>query len=239
MAGSSLAESYRRVLNQIHDAAERAGREPRDVKLIAVTKGQPAEVIRQAAALGQHQFGENFVQEWQAKARDCADLGIEWHFIGRLQSNKVKQVVGNFSLIHSLDRAVLAAEIDRRALAAGVVQPVLVEVNIGGESAKNGCSPGEVGALLEEISSLQGLRLDGMMVMPPLGANAEAARAYFRQARELLETWRPRLDARHPWRELSMGTSSDFPVAVEEGATMVRVGTLLFGPRPKSVGGRT
>jgi PLP dependent protein len=230
MGGTSLAMRARQILRDRDDAAIRAGRDPHGIRLVAVTKGHDLAEIRQAVALGLLTFGENYVQEWQSKLEKLKDLPIEWHFIGQLQTNKVKAVVGQVALIHAIDRDSVAAAVSRRAEALGIEQDVLIEVNVGLENSKAGVLPNDGARRIAEWEKLPGLRLCGLMIMPPQGRDAEASRPYFRQAAKWLKEWRPSMD-RHPWRDLSMGTSQDFTVAVHEGATILRLGTVLFGPR--------
>jgi pyridoxal phosphate enzyme (YggS family) len=199
---------------------------PPGVTLVAVSKTQPAEAIREAYAAGQRHFGENYAQEWRAKAEALADLpDLTWHFIGSLQSNKAKYLAGKVSWVHTVDRLELARELSRRCAAAGATMNVLLEVNLGGEAQKGGCAPAEAPALAEAVRALPALTLRGLTCIPP---PEEDPRPHFRALRAL----RDRLGL----AELSMGMSADWPVAVEEGATFVRVGTAIFGeraPRPR------
>ncbi|HSN15173.1 MAG TPA: YggS family pyridoxal phosphate-dependent enzyme [Anaeromyxobacteraceae bacterium] len=195
---------------------------PAGVTLVAVSKTQPPEAIREAFAAGQRDFGENYAQEWRAKAEALADLpGLRWHFIGGLQSNKVKYLAGRVAYVHTVDRAELAEEISRRWVKAGAVARVLLEVDLGGEERKAGCAPDEVAPLLATIRTLPAVEVVGLTCNPP---PSDDPRPRFRELRAL----RDRLGL----KELSMGMSGDWPVAVEEGATMVRVGTAIFGGRP-------
>ncbi|HET6582636.1 MAG TPA: YggS family pyridoxal phosphate-dependent enzyme [Nannocystaceae bacterium] len=199
------------------------------VRLVAVSKHQPVEAIARAHAAGQRDFAENYAQELAAKRTALAHLDLRWHAIGPVQSNKVKLVLG-CAWIHTVDRPSLLDELERRAAALAVTQPVLVQVNVAGEPGKSGVAPDEVAALLDRIATLSHVRCDGLMLIPPL-ADAEATRPRFRALRrlrdELARVTRPNVQL----DELSMGMSDDFEVAVEEGATMVRIGTALFGPR--------
>lgn len=231
MGGTSLAMRARQLILERDRWAQRAGRAPQSIRLLAVSKGHEAHQVRQAAALGLYLFGENYVQEWLEKRELLSGLPLEWHFIGQLQSNKAKAVVGQVALIHALDRDSLAQAISTQAEQSQVTQKVLVAVNLADEPGKSGLSLREGPQWLRTWAKLPGLRLAGLMVMPPPVVNPELSRPYFRQARELLETWRNEV-GEHPWNELSMGTSQDFGVAIEEGATLVRVGTALFGERP-------
>jgi pyridoxal phosphate enzyme (YggS family) len=218
-----IPANLERVRERVARAAERAGRKPEDVLLIGVSKVVEVERIRAAIAAGVAALGENRVQEAKAK---IAELGrpVPWHLIGHLQTNKVKDALPLFDLIHSLDRLELAQELERRAAAQGRPVDTLVQVNIAGEASKGGFTPDEVGPALEAIAKLSHVRVRGLMVIPPEVERAEESRPWFRRLREMAD--------KHGLRERSMGMSGDFEVAIEEGATMVRVGTAIFGPRP-------
>jgi PLP dependent protein len=217
-----IASNLERVRERLARAAERAGRRPDDVLLIAVSKTVDVDRIRAAVAAGVTALGENRVQEAKGK---IAELGrvAAWHLIGHLQTNKVKDALELFDVIHSLDRLELAREIERRAAARGQVVDALLQVNVAAEASKGGVGPDAVGETLDAIGKLAHLRVRGLMTIPPEVERAEDSRPWFRRLRELAE--------RHGLRELSMGMSGDFEVALEEGATMVRVGTAVFGPR--------
>ncbi len=194
---------------------------PAGVTLVAVSKTQPASAIREAHAAGQRDFGENYVQEWKEKAEALADLpDLTWHFIGSLQTNKVKYLAGRVGPIHTVDREELGREIAKRWEKTGTRARVLVEVNLGGESSKGGCAPGAVPELVQVLRELAAVDVVGLTCIPP---PEEDPRPHFRTLRAM----RDRLGL----RELSMGMSGDYPVAVEEGATIVRVGTAIFGER--------
>lgn len=223
---NDIANRLAAVNEKIAGACERAGRKPGDVKLLAVSKTKPLELIREAFAAGQRSFGENYVQE--AVEKVARFPGADWHFIGSLQSNKAKQVAGRFSLIHSVDRAKLADELAKAASAAGAVQDVLVQIHIGDEQTKHGVTIGEAPELVERVRSHASLRLRGLMSLPPLSDDERVARGYFSKIRDAFELWKS--GDRH-FNELSLGTSSDFEWAILEGATMVRVGTAIFGER--------
>lgn len=202
-------------------AALRA-RIPAGVTLVAVSKTQPPEAIREAYAAGQRHFGENYAQEWRDKAAALADLpDLVWHFIGGLQTNKAKYLAGKVAWVHTVDRPELARELSRRCAAAGATVKVLLEVNLGGEAQKGGCAPAEAPALAALVRGLPALELCGLTCIPP---PEDDPRPHFRALRAL----RDQLGL----RELSMGMSADWPVAVEEGATFIRVGTAIFGERP-------
>jgi len=215
------------VDGRIRAAAARAERDPTEVRLIAVSKAKPAELIRAAFAAGQRDFGENYVQELVQKRGALSDLeGIRWHFIGGLQRNKARQV-SDVAMVHSVDRVELALELDRRARAAGRKLEVLIEVNVGGEQQKSGCPPDAVAALLTSVGEATALSVQGLMTVPPLDADADRTRPLFVSLRALRDRHRALLGR----GELSMGMSHDFEEAIEEGATLVRVGTAIFGAR--------
>jgi len=218
-----IAANLERVRERVARAAERAGRTPDDVLLIGVSKVVEIERIRAALAAGLGALGENRVQEAKAKV---AELGrpVPWHLIGHLQTNKVKDALPLFDLIHSLDRLELAQEIERRAAGQDRVIDTLLQVNVASEASKGGFAPDAVGGALEAIARLAHVRVRGLMVIPPEVERAEESRPWFRRLREMAD--------KHGLPERSMGMSGDFEVAIEEGATMVRVGTAIFGPRP-------
>jgi pyridoxal phosphate enzyme (YggS family) len=216
------------VLERIEAACRRADREPGEVSLVAVSKTFPPERIRQVIDCGHDLFGENKVQEAQAKIPEVGP-GARWHMIGHLQRNKARHAVGLFELIHSVDGLKLARELDRRAQARGLVQPILVEVNLAGEASKSGVGEGGLWPLVDQILPLEHLELRGLMTIPPQVERAEDSRPWFVRLRGLLEEARTRSGL--PLRELSMGMTDDFEVAVEEGATLVRIGRAIFGPR--------
>lgn len=224
---SIFAENLTNVHARIAQALSRAGRAPDAVRLLAVSKGQSAAQIEEAYSAGQREFGENYVQELVTKARQLDHLhGIVWHAIGPLQRNKAKDVCRIARLVHTIDRDEIADELHKRA-----TDPldVLIEVNVASEPQKAGCSPDDLERLARRVTSLDKLRLVGLMAIPPLDAEPEANRPHFAKLRTLAEGLRAGgLDG---VVELSMGMSSDFEVAIEEGATIVRVGTALFGPR--------
>ena len=222
-------ERLEKVLERIESACRRSGRDPSGVTLLGATKTVPPQRIEEFYRCGLRTFGENRVQEFLRKAEALSHLDIDWHFIGRLQSNKVKYLIGKVSLIHSLDRRSLADEIQKRAERAGRVQEVLIEVNLGGEESKGGVPPEEAGELISYVLSLPALRVRGLMCIPPYLEDPEEVRPYFIKLRKLRDNLEREFSVSLP--HLSMGMSHDFEVAVEEGATIVRVGTLLFGER--------
>jgi PLP dependent protein len=221
---SRLAE----VRAGIETATQRAGRAPGAVRLVAVSKTKPAEAIRAAYAAGQRDFGENYAQELEEKALALADLkDIRWHAIGQLQRNKAKVVARVARFVHAVDREELAIELARRASAAGATLEALIEVNVSGEASKGGCPPAALGELLGALRRLDGLRVVGLMTIPPASDEAEAARPVFASLRAL----RDEHGGAAVLPELSMGMTHDYPIAIAEGATMVRVGTAIFGSR--------
>src|SRR6266540_4113046 len=225
-----LAENLASIQSRIAAACTRAGREPASVTLMAVTKGMPPEVVREAAGLGLTLFGENKVQEAKAKIPLCPGR-LRWHLIGHLQSNKCRDAVHLFEMIHGVDSLALAQEINKWADKQARTMPVLLEVNLAGESTKFGYGRDQVLADLAAINALPKLEIHGLMTIAPWSPDPERARPIFRQLRELKTQCEDQLGA--PLPQLSMGMSGDFEAAIEEGATIVRVGTLLFGPRPK------
>lgn len=229
----AIALRVRAILAKIERAAARAGRSPASIRLVAATKSVSAPRIREAVEAGVRILGESRLQEALPKieaigARD----GVSWHFIGRLQRRKVRSTVGLFAMIHSVDSLDLAMEIDRRAAAAGIRQAVLLEVNVGGEPSKAGFTPSGVAEVVQGLDELAHLEVKGLMAIPPLGEQPEAARLYFRQVRQLAHVLAGQGLQRVRMDELSMGMSQDYEVAVEEGATLVRIGTAIFGMRP-------
>jgi hypothetical protein len=226
----TLRQRLDEVRARIEAAAARSGRPPAAVTLIGVTKTLGVEVVRAAVAEGLADVGENRVQEAQAKIAAVGRDRARWHLIGHLQRNKAGRAVELFDRVHSVDDAEVAEALSRRAAAAGGSLPVLVEVNVSGEASKFGVAPAGLEPLLERVAALAGLRLDGLMTVGPWVERAEDARAGFARLRELRDGAQRRLGLELP--ELSMGMSGDFEVAVEEGSTMVRVGSAIFGARP-------
>lgn len=222
----NLAEIHRRLVA----AASRAGRDPAAVRLVAVTKTVGLERLQEAVAAGHTLFGENYVQEARKKIATLGP-GLTWHFIGHLQSNKAKAAVGVFHLIHSVDRLRLAQALEQAGARQGKVQDILIQVNVAGEETKSGAAPGEVHDLLMEISKMPHLRVVGLMTMPPWLSDPEEVRPYFRALRELRDRLRQARLVEGDLPELSMGMTGDFEAAVEEGATLVRIGTAIFGRR--------
>ncbi|MCX7977396.1 MAG: YggS family pyridoxal phosphate-dependent enzyme [Bdellovibrionaceae bacterium] len=226
--------SRNEILFRIKNSCLKSGRRAEDVCLVAVSKLQSLEAITALYQQGQRDFGENYVQEWSKKADHFEKThNISWHFVGHLQRNKVRQVVGRVQLIHSVDSLPLAAEISHRASLRGERQKILLQVNVSSESSKEGISPDQLKPLLDQILPLQGISLCGLMTMPPLTDDPESNRKHFSQLRELLNLNKFVRAEEHPWNQLSMGTSHDFEVAIEEGSTLIRIGTAIFGERPK------
>jgi PLP dependent protein len=230
-SSSDIAFNLARVRERIANAALRAGRPSDSIKLVAVTKTKSIDVVKAAVAAGQKIFGENYAQEFATKAEILPQL--DWHFIGSLQSNKVRLVVGRASLIESVDRFNLGEAIARAAVARGCVQDILVQVHIGDEGTKHGVAPSEGADLVSRLASLDGLRVRGLMSLPPLADTERVGRARFAELRSYLDTWKTQLPtaAASVFTEASIGTSADYEWAILEGATLVRVGTVLFGPR--------
>ena len=216
------------VERRIAEAARRADRSPDEVTLVAVSKTWPVDVIAAALEAGITDLGENRAQELKQKVAMLGDRP-RWHFIGHLQTNKVRSVVDSVVLVHSVDRFGLAEAIARRASALGIIQDVLIEVNVAGEASKHGAEPQRVPALAEEVAALDGIRVRGLMTMAPFTDDPEDSRPHFAALRELGATLQMRLPEA---TLLSMGMTRDFEVAVEEGATLVRVGEAIFGARP-------
>jgi len=224
----SLAENLNSIQQRIGAACGRAGRDPASVTLLAVSKTHPPETVQEAIEAGQLLFGENKVQEAKAKIPLCPGKA-RWHFIGHLQSNKCRDAVELFALIQSVDSLALAQEINKRAEAAAETMPVLLEINVAGEASKFGYPPEQMLAELRTINALPRLEVQGLMAIPPFSPVPEKTRPYFQKLRELKQRAEAVLGV--PLPELSMGMSGDFEIAIEEGATLVRVGTALFGER--------
>lgn len=224
----NVAENLQRVRAEIAAACARAGRAAGDVELVAVSKKQPAEKISAAEAAGQLLFGESRVQEARAKLPLCSSR-LRWHFIGHLQKNKIRHALPLFELFHGIDSLALAQDIERIAEEEGLRPRMLLEVNVAGEASKHGFAPENLRRDLEAALSLGRSTIEGLMTIPPFAPEAEASRRYFVALRELREALETEFAVKLP--TLSMGMSGDFAVAVEEGATLVRVGTAIFGSR--------
>lgn len=225
-----IADNLKIIHDRIVAAALKAGRDPETVCLVAVSKTQPAEAVAEAARAGQFLFGENYVQEFAAKAAEVKEP-VAWHFIGSLQSNKVKYIAGLISLIHSVDRLSLAEEIDRQWGRLGRSCDVLIQVNIAEEATKSGTTTAGLLDLVRSVAKLPHLRVRGLMTMPPFFDDPEGARPYFRELRRLAGEISAAAIPDVTMAELSMGMSGDFEAAIEEGATLVRIGTAVFGER--------
>lgn len=226
----TISERYDRIRQNMADACARAKRDPEEITLVAVTKFVPPERIAPALALGIRHVGENRAQEFRDKLLFFNEHGCVCHFIGQLQSNKIKYIIGQAALIQSVDRPALAEEIDAQAQRRGVDrQDILIEVNIGEETQKGGVAPGELRELLENLQALERVRVMGLMCVPP-ALEAERARPYFARMREIFEACSG-MGGNVEMRHLSMGMSADYTAAIEEGATMIRVGSALFGQR--------
>ncbi len=226
----NVADNIRHVREKIAEAAHRSGRPASAVRLMAVTKTVDDTRIAEAIRAGVEIIGENYVQEAKRKIEKLGKAG-EWHLIGPLQTNKAKYAVHLFDMIHSLDRRELAAELDRRARTAGRVMPVLVEINVSGEETKSGVPLNEALELVRTVATLENLSIRGLMTMPPWFDDPEEARPYFRRLREFRDRIAAEAIPRVEMRELSMGMTGDYAVAVEEGATIVRIGRGIFGER--------
>ena len=234
---SSIRERYLQTIDQISSAARKSSRNPEDIRLVVVTKSQPVEVVQAAIEAGVRILGENYPEEGVTKIQSlAAQSGVEWHMIGHVQSRKARLVVDHFALLHSLDSLKLARRLNRFAAESDRILPVLLEFNVGGEESKSGwdaSNESQWDVFLPEVASivdLENLRVHGLMTMPPLGTDPEESRRFFLHLRLL----RDHLAKQFPkanWHELSMGTSADYAVAVEEGATLVRVGTAIVGAR--------
>ena len=226
---STIKENLLRVTERIEKAARRAGRDPKEIKLVAVSKTVEADRIKVAIETGVSILGENYVQEAQKKIEEIG-RPVAWHFIGHLQTNKAKYAIRLFEMIHSLDSLPLAEELNRRAEQGGQVAKVMIEVNISGEATKFGTDEEKVFSIARGILNLNHLSLEGLMTMPPYFDSPEMSRPYYIKLRELKEKM---IREGIPLKELSMGMSNDFEIAIEEGATYVRVGTAIFGERKR------
>ena len=228
---SGLRERLEAIRKRIEGACARAGRDPADVSLLAVAKTFGPESVREAAECGLTVFGESRVQEAKQKMPLCPGH-LQWHLVGHLQRNKVRDAAPLFSMVHSVDSLKLLETINGACETLGRVMPVCLEVNVSGERSKFGLRPEEAPAVFQQAESLVNVEIVGLMTMPPFTEEPEGARPFFRRLRELRDEWRD--GGGYPLRELSIGMSHDFEVAVEEGATWIRLGTILFGDRPKA-----
>ncbi|PYV12299.1 MAG: YggS family pyridoxal phosphate-dependent enzyme [Acidobacteria bacterium] len=224
-------ENIGHVRERIANACRRAGRRPEEVKLVAVSKTVPPDLIRRAFEAGLRDFGENRVQEANAKRPALSDLTVTWHMVGHLQSNKAKLARELFHVVHSVDSLRLAQKLDQAAVCSDDKLPVLLQVNLGDELTKSGAREEEIGQLAEQVGRLRTLELRGLMVLPPFFEDPEQARPSFRRLRELAKSLEALNLPNVSIQGLSMGMSHDFEIAIEEGATIVRIGTAIFGPR--------
>ena len=228
---SSIADRLTEVRALIAAAARSVGRDPSSVRLIAVSKTFPLDLVREAYAAGQREFGENRVQEALEKIQDAGDLDIRWHLLGHLQTNKARRAAPAFAAIHSVDSLDLLRKLDAAAEDAGAAPRLLIQVDLADEETKFGLRPADVPPLFEAAASLRAARVVGLMTLPPIPESPEDARPWFIQLRRLRDDWAASGVPPDMLQELSMGMSGDFEVAVQEGATMVRVGTAIFGRR--------
>jgi pyridoxal phosphate enzyme (YggS family) len=227
----NIKDRLERVKERIREAALSCGRDPETVKLVAVSKTVPLDLVRAGVKAGITVLGENYVQEASEKIQALAGENISWHLVGHLQSNKAKYAVKLFDLIHSVDSLKLARELDRRAHGVGKVQPILIQVNISGEETKSGIDTDQALTLIRDISSLENLVVRGLMTMPPYFNAPDKVRPFFRALTSLQAVVREEAIPNVDISELSMGMSGDFETAIEEGATLVRIGTAIFGER--------
>jgi pyridoxal phosphate enzyme (YggS family) len=225
---SEVAENLERVRTQVADAVRKSGRSIQDIALIAISKTHEAEKVREAFDAGQEVFGESRVQEARAKIPQLPSAA-RWHFVGRLQKNKIRHALPLFELFHSVDSLELAQQMNRIAEEEGLRPPILLEVNVAGEGSKIGFAPDALRAQMETLLGLPRLTIEGLMTIPPLAPEAEASRRYFVALRELRDRLETEFNLRLP--HLSIGMTGDFAVAIEEGATLIRVGTAIFGKR--------
>jgi hypothetical protein len=230
MPDAAMAQRLQQTLEEIEAAARKAGRESGEISLVAVSKLHPPEAVNALAEAGHRDFGENYVQEALDKQQQVLHRDLRWHFVGRVQTKKAKYLPGRFHLVHTIDSAKLAEALDRRCDSEEVEQPVLLQVNLAGEAQKGGVSPEDTPSLAETVLASKRLVLSGLMCMPPFFDDPERSRPYFAALRSLKEDLEGRLGLHLP--HLSMGMTNDFVQAIEEGATLLRVGTRIFGERP-------
>jgi hypothetical protein len=228
----SIADNLEQVCKQIADAAAKSGRSADDVELVAITKTHPAEKVREAIEAGQTLFGESRVQEARAKIPELPST-TRWHFVGHLQKNKIRHALPLFEMFHSIDSFALAQDMNHIAEEQGMHPRVLLEINVAGEGSKFGFAPDKLHQQMQELLALPRLSIEGLMCIPPISDEAQSSRQYFVQLRELRDLLEKQFNVKLP--QLSMGMTNDFPIAVEEGATLVRVGTAIFGKRKSSI----
>jgi len=231
---NDISANIAQIHNRIDKACQKVGRNPEEVKLVAVSKVKPAEQVEEAFHAGQKLFGESYVQEFRDK-EPLVTAPVQWHFIGGLQSNKVKYLRGKVAMIHSVDRLSLAEEIDHQWGKIDGSVAILLQVNVGDEASKSGCAPEDLESLVRAVAQLSNLKICGLMCLPPHSDDPEQVRPFFKQLRDLSEQIDKLQLPGVTMSDLSMGMSGDFEVAVEEGATLVRVGTAIFGARIKKV----
>ena len=229
--GATIAENLRTVRSRIDAAARRAGRDPADVRLVAVSKTFGADAVRDAWTAGQRDFGENKVQEALQKITATADMEIRWHLIGHLQSNKARKAAGPFAAIHSIDSVDLLEKLDAAAVGQGVAPEVFVQVDLAREATKFGAPADDARRTVERALEARAVRLAGLMILPPWNEDPEQTRPWFAKLRNLRDAWVAAGVPAAPLRHLSMGMSHDYEAAIEEGSTIVRVGTAIFGAR--------
>ncbi len=228
---STIAENLAGVRERIEAACRQAGRDPAAVKLVAVCKKKPASMVREAYESGQRCFGENYAQEMRDKAKELSDIDIDWHFIGRLQRNKAKYVAPVASMVETINSVEIALALADRLPEGSPPLPALIEVNIGDEASKSGVPPNGIIPFIKDLLSIPKIALKGLMILPPYEEDPELSRPYFKGLRELLVLVNRELSLPSPLTELSMGMSHDFEIAIAEAATIVRVGTAIFGER--------
>lgn len=228
---SQIADSIQTIRKDILRIAENCGRNPKEIQIVAVTKTHPPEAVREAYEAGLRIFGENRVQEAESKITALDDLQAEWHLIGHLQTNKIKKAFSLFTFIHSVDSVNVIESLEREGALREETKPILLQLNLSGEESKFGASAGELEILLAALQKAPHLKCRGLMTIPPYEEDPENVRLYFRQLRKLGERYRRDLTSSNERLELSMGMTGDYPVAIEEGATFIRIGTAIFGSR--------
>ncbi|MGC9327035.1 MAG: YggS family pyridoxal phosphate-dependent enzyme [Candidatus Hinthialibacter sp.] len=228
---NTIADSIRFVQEKVIQTAESCGRSPQSVKIVAVSKTQPAQSVREAYQAGLRTFGENHVQEAESKITELQDLQAEWHMIGHLQTNKVKKIVPLIHLIHSVDSVKLIEALEKECAKRDRTLPILLQLNLSGEESKFGAEAGALENLLAALENAPHLESRGLMTIPPFTDDPEEVRPYFRQLRKIGQQYKHDIVNSNNTLELSMGMTNDFPVAIEEGATLVRIGTAIFGSR--------
>lgn len=233
MDGISPVDRLKKIEEDLAQSLNDCNRDRSDVLLLGVSKYQSTQKMRVLLESGFRAFGESYVSELLSKQDELKDESIDWHYVGRLQTNKVRKVVGEVSLIHSVDKLSLVEEIDKRASLRNCRQPLLIQVNIEKEPSKAGIYVEDGPAFLGKVQCLQNVEIRGLMSMPSINTSEKESRSTFAQTRSLLESWRQYVDSTHSFSELSMGTSHDYLWAVKEGATIIRLGTVLFGEREK------